>query len=205
MTTTLVLLRHGQTLWSTEGRMTSRTDVGLTEVGMEQARLLGANLSRVEITSFMASPLERARVTAAVIAGQNVHRPPVVVDDRLRELDHGPFEGCRDAEVVDGPLAEAYAAWRRLDDPVFPADVEHPAAGVVRALAAIETAGSGLVVVVAHGYLLRAVSVQLLGLPPTALRRLHLDAACANVFTGEPGAFRLQAANVPPACLATVL
>ncbi|RFT35683.1 histidine phosphatase, partial [Bifidobacteriaceae bacterium NR015] len=40
----LVLLRHGQTAWSVSGQHTGRTDLPLTEVGVEQAKEAGARL-----------------------------------------------------------------------------------------------------------------------------------------------------------------
>lgn len=40
----LVLLRHGQTLWSESGQYTGRTDIPLTETGREQARAAGERL-----------------------------------------------------------------------------------------------------------------------------------------------------------------
>ena len=48
----LVLLRHGQTAWSVSGQHTGRTDLSLTEVGVEQAKEAGARLQCVFTKGF---------------------------------------------------------------------------------------------------------------------------------------------------------
>ena len=65
----LVLLRHGQTAWSVSGQHTGRTDLPLTEVGVEQAKEAGARLQCAFTKGFdedcvLVSPLRRAQQTA---------------------------------------------------------------------------------------------------------------------------------------------
>ena len=40
----LLLLRHGETEWSRDGKHTSRTDLDLTETGRERAKVVGEAL-----------------------------------------------------------------------------------------------------------------------------------------------------------------
>src|SRR5918995_423684 len=70
MATEIVLVRHGETEWSRDGRHTGNTDVPLTERGMEQAQALGAALEGRSFIRVLTSPLSRAGETArlAVLA-----------------------------------------------------------------------------------------------------------------------------------------
>lgn len=81
------LLRHGRTAWNDAGRMQGRADVHLSDAGRAQVRqwrlpasLIGARL--------VASPLARARETAALLGAQAFD-----VDDALIEMDWGEWEG----------------------------------------------------------------------------------------------------------------
>jgi broad specificity phosphatase PhoE len=99
----ILLVRHGETAWSREARLTGRTDLPLTEVGVQEAvqagRLLPSLLaiSDTPVTSPMAlcSPMVRAR-SSAELAALPV---PISLVDELREADFGNFEGLTTAEI----------------------------------------------------------------------------------------------------------
>ena len=63
----LILIRHGETLWNKEDRVQGRSDIELSPVGIEQARLLALSLKDQPIGSIHASPLKRALKTAQII------------------------------------------------------------------------------------------------------------------------------------------
>ena len=60
----LVLLRHGQTVWSESGQHTGRTNIPLTDIGCDQARAAGERL-REGVTVFLASSPAQRRMVAA--------------------------------------------------------------------------------------------------------------------------------------------
>ncbi|MDX6550349.1 MAG: glucosyl-3-phosphoglycerate phosphatase, partial [Gaiellales bacterium] len=101
----LILIRHGETVWNHEHRFTTRTDVALSETGIEQARAAAESLAAVSIDRIYSSPLQRAARTAEMIAARQGNECPVAADPRLVEIDAGPFEGLTEEELKAGPLA----------------------------------------------------------------------------------------------------
>ena len=87
----LYIARHGETPWNVENRVSGRTDVPLTEKGVEQARLLAHSAMGKGIEVIIASPLLRARQTARAVS--EAIGVPIEIDERLIELDFGSFEG----------------------------------------------------------------------------------------------------------------
>ena len=87
----LYVARHGETEWNAQGRICGRTDIPLTERGEAQAKALAEKLADKGIDLIIASPMIRARQTAAAVS-QEIGIP-VVTDDRLIEQDYGIYEG----------------------------------------------------------------------------------------------------------------
>jgi broad specificity phosphatase PhoE len=133
----LFLIRHGETFWNADGRLQGQCDTKLNGRGREQAREAGRLLARLVPdaagTSFIASPLIRARESLEILMGELVAQgrlaavAPYATDDRLKELAFGRWEGltwkevrrdapkdcaARDADVwnVPPPAGESYAS-----------------------------------------------------------------------------------------------
>ncbi len=87
----IYVARHGQTEWNALNKVCGRTDLPLTQEGIEQAKKLSAAVSRLHIDLIVASPMERALQTARTVAEKN--GIPYIVDDRLIEQDYGIYEG----------------------------------------------------------------------------------------------------------------
>jgi len=106
----LLLLRHGETDWNSEGRMQGHSDTPLNANGIAQAHQLAARVASEESFAAMyASPLARARVTAEIIAQQCNLTP--LLDDRLKEQCLGDLEGLTGTEF-EQRFPEVLAAWR---------------------------------------------------------------------------------------------
>jgi broad specificity phosphatase PhoE len=196
---TLLLIRHGETVWNAQRRYTTRSDVPLSEVGLEQARAAAAALSATEIDRIYSSPLQRARATAETIAARQPGRPAVVADDRLVEIDAGPFEGMTEDDLQSGPMADDYARWHTNAGPEFPAAAETFDAALARASAFLdEHAGeTGTTLVVSHGSLTRLiVSSYFLGGPPPLHRHLWLDNCRMAVVEWRGGLPKITGFNV---------
>jgi len=106
--TSIILCRHGETDWNTQGRYQGRTDVPLNARGREQARALAFRLSDERVDVVYSSTLERAYDTAVAIA--QMHGLDVRRDPRLDEIDQGSWEGLRRDEIARRHPAEL-AAW----------------------------------------------------------------------------------------------
>jgi len=174
----LLLLRHGETVWNSEHRFTTHTDVPLSDAGMAQAEAVADALATAAIDRIYSSPLGRARITAEMIASRQAPPPPVVVDDRLVEISAGPFDGHTEAELSAGPMAEAFAKWHTDGEPIFPPGTESFDDALGRASSFLDEHDGqpGTTLVVTHGSLARLiVSSHLLGGPPPLHRHLWLD------------------------------
>ena len=130
----LVVLRHGESTWNAENRFTGWTDVDLSELGEEEARLAGRLLaaeSGIEVDSVHTSVLTRA-VRTANLALDEMGRSylPVQRHWRLNERHYGALQGLNKKETAERHGAEQVKAWRRSYDvpppPVSPDDPNHP-------------------------------------------------------------------------------
>jgi broad specificity phosphatase PhoE len=95
--TRIVLVRHGEPEESIQGRCYGRLDVGLSARGREQVRRTQHLLADVAFTTVYSSPRRRARESAGLLAAG---RAGVTVDERLREIDFGIFEGLTYDEIA---------------------------------------------------------------------------------------------------------
>jgi broad specificity phosphatase PhoE len=172
----LVLIRHGETEWSRDGRHTGRTDLELTERGRAEAERIASSLSGFSFERVLSSPLCRALDTCR-LAGFGDH---VEVRDELLEWDYGAYDGRRTAEIhEENP---GWVLWRdgcpggeRPDDVAARADQ----------LLAELAQGSGAVAIFGHGHMLRVLAARWLELPAAAGARLVLATATISVLGWE--------------------
>ena len=92
----------------------------LSDAGIDQARAAAQALSAIAIDRIYSSPLQRTRATAEAIADLQQPRPEITTDQRLTEVDAGPFEGMTEQELESGPLAADFARWHTDGNPEFP-------------------------------------------------------------------------------------
>ena len=90
-TTTLLVIRHGETVWNVEERFQGHGDSPLTETGRTQVRALGLRLRDFRFDELITSDLGRAQETASIIAECTGH--VFRTDQRLRERNYGVLEG----------------------------------------------------------------------------------------------------------------
>ena len=171
----VVLVRHGETEWSRAGRHTSSTDLPLTEAGERQARELRSALAGLAFALVLSSPLIRARSTAELAGFDNPQ-----LDDDLRELAYGDYEGRTTADIrLEVP---GWTVWTGI----LPGG-ETLAAAAARADRVIDRirATDGDALVFGHGHLSRILAARWCGQPPGKGAHLLLDAASISVLSYE--------------------
>ncbi|WIB62479.1 histidine phosphatase family protein [Curtobacterium sp. MCBD17_040] len=191
----LVLVRHGETAWSKSGQHTGRTDIPLTENGIEQAKRAGRFLADRDFALALSSPLERARETARLVG---VDAEP---DEDLFEWDYGAYEGLTTPQIK----VQRHGPWDLWTDgvPVGDTPGENAAEVRVRAERVLDRARPVLAegqdaIFVAHGHVLRAIGAAWIRLAPQDGAVLALSTASVSVLGYEHGRPVIDHWNVQP-------
>lgn len=152
----MLLVRHGQSEWNADGRWQGQADPPLSELGRRQAQAAAAAVGAVD--AIVASPLERAFLTAAVIS-EAVGVGPVLVEPDLMERHAGEWQGLTRAQID-----EQYPGYLddRGDDRRRPPGWEDDDVLLDRVLGALDRllgqlAGADDVVIVTHGGVIYAI------------------------------------------------
>jgi len=182
------MLRHGETVGNSSQRFHGSADVPLSDGGRAQMRAAARALSKAVFDLVVASPLRRSWEAARIVAGAT----PVRLEEGLREIDFGRWEGLTDAEIATrDPVL--HREWRERA-PGF----EYPGGElraefrgrVMRAFERIEGSGAEGALVVVHKGVIRAIAERLLAKPlPDGVP----DLACAvHLSRDASDAWRLR-------------
>ena len=164
--TRILLVRHGESEWNAAGRWQGQADPPLTDLGRAQALAAAAAIGAVDAVA--CSDLERARVTAELIADR-IGIGPVLVDPGFRERDAGEWSGLTRSEIhrdwpgylPDDPASRAASQGEGRRPPSWEPDDQllRRAMGAIGRLA--DTVGDGDAVVVTHGGVVYAIEAAL--------------------------------------------
>ena len=126
MTSTLALLRHGQSVWNLENRFTGWYDCPLSEHGRQEARNAGLMLKRAAVnpdavhTSVLARAIGTAEIVMSVLAGKQSFGGKASEgtiemrqDWRLNERHYGDLTGLNKDEMRAKHGTEQVRIWRR--------------------------------------------------------------------------------------------
>jgi glucosyl-3-phosphoglycerate phosphatase len=110
----LLLVRHGQSRWNVERRVQGQSGTGLSDLGLEQARLTAQHLAASHPdATLVTSDLERCVATVAPL--EAALDRPAARDPRLRERDFGAFSGRLLTEIEE-TWPEVWGRWRAGQD-----------------------------------------------------------------------------------------
>ena len=116
---TIVLLRHGESIWNKENLFTGWTDVDLSEKGRQEAKKAGQMLKKQGFRFDIAftSVLKRAiRTLWIVLDEMDLMWIQVERDWRLNERHYGTLQGLNKAEIAAKYGAQQVKLWRRSYD-----------------------------------------------------------------------------------------
>jgi broad specificity phosphatase PhoE len=185
----VVLVRHGETEWSRDGRHTGRTDLPLTPEGQRQAQALATALRAWQFALVLSSPLQRALETSR-LAGYGTKAQ---VRPELMEWDYGRYEGLTSRQIAEHN--PGWSLWRDGGpDGETPVDV---ARRVDRVVAEVHQA-AGDVLIFAHGHVLRVLTARWLDEPPAGGRHYALQTAALSVLGYEHQDPVISRWNLPP-------
>jgi broad specificity phosphatase PhoE len=159
----LVMLRHGETVGNSSVRFHGAADVPLSDSGRAQMRAAARELRQECFDLVVASPLRRSWEAAALVTGG----APVRIEDGLREIDFGRWEGLT-SEEIERRDPVLYREWRARA-PGF----EYPGgelrvdfqARVMQAFERVAACGAPGVLLVGHKGVIRTLAEKLLGAP----------------------------------------
>lgn len=186
----LVVVRHGATEWSENGRHTSRTDLPLLPAGMDRARALQPVLARFDFARVLSSPLVRARQTAELASyGDRLEITP-----DLTEWDYGDYEG-----LTSDAIWEQRPDWRLWTDGAPGGESPEQVAARADRVIADAVQADGDVLLFAHGHILRVLIARWIGERASVGALFKLDPATISILGHEHESRVVERWNAPAA------
>lgn len=181
--TRLWLIRHGEPEAEVRGRCYGRLDVGLSAEGRRQLEHVARRLASEPLAAIYASPRQRTRVSAEIVAAS--HSCGVQIERDLREIDFGDFEG-QSYDDIARRYPELYRRWMEQ-----PTEVEFPngesfalmRSRVTKAVATLLGRHAGQsIALITHGGAIRITLAEALSIPPANIFRIAQRHAAVNLI-----------------------
>jgi len=193
MTTTLILIRHGETEWNREGRVQGHLDSPLTPEGVAQAEACAMRLRSEDIELVVASDLARVRHTAGIL-NATIERF-IRFEPALRERCYGVGEGKTYMEL-DAVHPELFSRTRSTD-PDFALEGGESRrqfhARITAMLGQIVEEHAGKrVLVVTHGGVLGVIYRWLNELPIASAHKVEIPNVAYNRVVFNEGTWKLE-------------
>jgi len=185
---TLIIFRHGQSIWNLENKFTGWVDVELSEKGIEEAKAAGEKLRGYSFDYAYASDLQRAQKTLTIALQTAGHKPLTPIYDKaLNERMYGDLQGLNKAETAEKYGDAQVKIWRRSYD-VPPPNGESLKDTAARVLPYFEKeivpklkAGKNIVIA-AHGNSLRALIMYLEKMTPQQILEFEIGTGVPRVY-----------------------
>jgi 2,3-bisphosphoglycerate-dependent phosphoglycerate mutase len=184
---TLVLVRHGQSIWNLQNRFTGWTDVPLTDKGRAEARQAGKLVKEIAFDRAYTSKLQRAEESLQLMMQSYGKKLPVRRSKALNERHYGLLQGLNKAETARRLGEDLVHRWRRSWD-VAPPGGESLKQTAARTMPYFErnilreVKRGRNVLVVAHGNSLRSIVKELDRLSPEQVCKLQIDTGVPLVY-----------------------
>jgi broad specificity phosphatase PhoE len=163
----IFLVRHGETEWNLARRYQGWGDSPLTRRGVAQAEAIGRrlrSLTEAADVPVVSSPLGRAHHTAELIQAARVDLTPITVDDRLKEISIGSWDGL-DRDEIEARSPGIFDGDGHYDWYFQTPDGETYDAFAGRIAAWLGEVQDRVLIIVAHGIVTRMLRGLYAGLP----------------------------------------
>ena len=192
----IYLMRHGETDWNKSRRLQGQSDIPLNKYGVELAEKTAAALRDVPFDMAFSSPLHRACETIRIVIGSR--RIPLYVDERLKEIGFGEFEGACFDRAKEDPQNPLHDFFRRPNQYIPPAGAE--SFDQVRSRGfeffrekILPLEGSCRnVLIVAHGAFNRTMINSIAGIPPEEFWMIGLPNCAVSILSLEQGSLSVR-------------
>ena len=202
--TRVYLIRHAEAEGNIYRRAQGQYDGAVSAKGLRQIDALAERFRSERIDALYSSDLSRTIATAGAIT--KYHAVPLQLDQRLREIDLGPWEDVPFGDLLYRDPAQMHAfnddpaAWNVPGAETFPALTKR-IRGAVTDLAARHDGQT--IVCVSHGMAIRSLTADILGVPSTEIHRVvHGDNTAVTLLEAEGDALRVvyasDAGHLPP-------
>ena len=194
--TTLILVRHGETVWNAEARVQGHRDSPLTDRGREQSSRAAQRLADRELAAVYSSDAGRARTTADLIAAP--HTLSVMVRPDLRERCYGVLEGLtlEEAAQRDAGWLDAWRADRLQLAPPEGETQREMSRRVMAALREIAARHAAQTVAVAtHGGPIKSAVFDILQIPVSSWDLTWVANGSITILRATPQQMRVAALN----------
>ena len=194
----LYVIRHGETDANKEGRFQGWSDNPLNEKGIELAAVTGRAMKGIHFDGCFSSPLIRAQQTAQIVLRESENADiPILIDDRIKEIGMGEWEGKRFRTDLRDAEAEAAKQFfhRPFEFPGFPGgenarQVCERTQQFLWELAAKDDKRTYLISI--HGFAMRAM-LNCLYEDPSDFWQQHVPLNCeVNILEAEDGRIRFS-------------
>ncbi|AGK96924.1 histidine phosphatase family protein [Clostridium pasteurianum] len=175
MSTSIMLIRHGETEWNALGKFQGSKDIDLSNEGIKQAEFLKKRLEK-NFDYIYCSPLKRALKTAEIIS-EGTDLNPIIYPE-LREIDFGEWEGLTVKDIRNN-YPEPFKKWI-MDDTTGPLcggdhSLKEASIRATNALLKIVTENKDKnIAVVAHGGIIKAALIGIFNWNMTMYHRIRL-------------------------------
>ncbi|MBP7809031.1 MAG: 2,3-diphosphoglycerate-dependent phosphoglycerate mutase [Bacteroidia bacterium] len=185
---TLIIFRHGQSVWNLENKFTGWVDVELTPKGVEEAKAAGEKLKGFTFDYAYASDLKRAQNTLKIALETSGHKPLTPnYNKALNERMYGDLQGLNKADTVAKYGEEQVKIWRRSFD-VPPPNGESLKDTAARVIPYFESEiipklkeGKNIVIA-AHGNSLRALIMYLEKMTPAQILEFEIGTGVPRIY-----------------------
>ena len=190
------LVRHGEP--AAFGHINGRTSgIGLSERGRAEIALVAERLAGENIAALYASPLQRTRETAEILAARL--DLPVGYRDDVIELDFGEWTGLTFDQVRADPRWPLWQSCRSIAAIPGGESMRQVQERVVGALFELRRSrAEGAVAIVSHGDVIRAALLFALGMPLDFYARLEIGLGSVSTIRIDDSGIRVPAINERP-------